>query len=271
MNTLEKLYDDLPFPCEIHCARFDSNIFNKFKNLDRYKVFINSTEPNSSCQPIQDVINKHKYFDLILTKTPEIINNCDNSKLFLFGDTWVKPNNSIDVKKFSVSFLCSAHVNRCLNYEIRKELWHRQNEIKIPKNFFSSNITIIDENRKLPFNSNKFEEKLPIFESMFSVSFENSVEINYFSEKIIDCFHCKTIPIYCGCPNISDYFNMDGVIKVNSVDELISTCNTLTPELYVSKHEAIMDNYNRAFSYFPITERIHEEIISNYKIKYLKT
>ena len=112
MNTLENLYADLPFPCEIHCPRFDHNIYIKYKDLDRYKVFINSTEPNSSCQPIQDIIDRHKYFDLILTKTPEILDNCANAKLFLFGDTWVKPNSSIDIKNFSVSFLCWFHADR---------------------------------------------------------------------------------------------------------------------------------------------------------------
>jgi hypothetical protein len=154
-----------------------------------------------------------------------------------------------------------------LKYGIRKELWNRQNEINTPKRFFSSNITVIDENRKLPFTINKLEEKLPLFESMFSISLENSVEVNYFSEKIIDCFHCKTVPIYYGCPNIGDYFNMDGIITVNSIDELIRTCNTLTPELFNSKREAIMDNYSRAFSYFPIKERIHNKIIANYNKK----
>lgn len=267
MNTLAGLHEGLPFPCEIHCPRFDHNIHIKYKDMDRYKVFINSTEPNSSCQPIQDIIDRHKYFDLILTKTPEILHNCDNAELFLFGDTWVKPNSSIDIKNFSVSFLCSAHVNPNLKYGIRKELWDRQNEINTPKMFFSSNITVIDENRKLPFTMDKLEEKLPLFKSMFSISMENSVEINYFSEKIIDCFHCKTVPIYYGCPNIGDYFNMDGIITVNTIDELISTCNTLTPELFNSKREAIMDNYSRAFSYFPIKERIHNKIIANYNKK----
>jgi hypothetical protein len=262
MNTLAGLHEELPFACEIHCPKFNYNIFNKYKNSTRYKVFINSTEPQTSCQPVQDVINKHKYFDLILTKTPEIIKQCSNAKLFLFGDTWVKPTNT-ENKNFSVSFLCSVHINPNLNYNIREELWNKQNNITIPKRFWSSNKNVIDAKRMLPVTCNQYEEKLPLFESMFSISLENSSEINYFSEKIIDCFLCKTIPIYWGCPNIGDYFNLDGIIIVNSIDDLIHKCNNLTPEYYYSKLAAITDNYNNSLKYFPIKKRIQQAIIEH--------
>lgn len=40
----------------------------------------------------------------------------------------------------------------------------------------------------------------------YSICIENCKMKNYFSEKITDCILSWTIPIYCGCPNISDFF-----------------------------------------------------------------
>lgn len=39
-----------------------------------------------------------------------------------------------------------------------------------------------------------------------SISIENSSQMNYFSEKINDCYLYWSLPIYWGCPNISDFF-----------------------------------------------------------------
>lgn len=40
----------------------------------------------------------------------------------------------------------------------------------------------------------------------YSLCMENCQEHNYFTEKFTDAIVCWTIPIYWGCPNISDYF-----------------------------------------------------------------
>jgi hypothetical protein len=36
---------------------------------------------------------------------------------------------------------------------------------------------------------------------------ESSSETEIFTERLIDCLVTKTIPIYWGCPNISDFFD----------------------------------------------------------------
>ena len=40
----------------------------------------------------------------------------------------------------------------------------------------------------------------------YSVAIENCVHLDYWTEKIADCFLAGTIPIYHGCPNIDQYF-----------------------------------------------------------------
>ena len=46
----------------------------------------------------------------------------------------------------------------------------------------------------------------------FSIVVENDFTDNYFSEKILDCFATKTVPIYIGSKNIKNFFDMGGII-----------------------------------------------------------
>ncbi|HEY0054497.1 MAG TPA: glycosyltransferase family 10 [Pedobacter sp.] len=52
----------------------------------------------------------------------------------------------------------------------------------------------------------------------FSVAIENSAIPNYFTEKIYDCFLSNTVPIYWGCPNISDFFAEGSYIPIDIYD-----------------------------------------------------
>ena len=83
----------------------------------------------------------------------------------------------------------------------------------------------------------------------FSVAIENAVDINYFTEKITDCFLTGTIPIYYGCPNIEEFFDINGIITFNTQEELNQILNSLTPELYESKLESVKENFKRVFNY----------------------
>jgi len=46
----------------------------------------------------------------------------------------------------------------------------------------------------------------------YSVVIENVQETDYFTEKLLDCLLCNTLPIYWGAPNIGDYFDLNGTI-----------------------------------------------------------
>ena len=70
-----------------------------------------------------------------------------------------------------------------------------------------------------------------------------------------------TIPIYWGCPNIGDYFNTEGIITFENEQELESILDSLTPETFFQKKDAILDNYkiaNQKFAFF--FDRVREII-----------
>lgn len=50
----------------------------------------------------------------------------------------------------------------------------------------------------------------------FSLCFENSFGDGYITEKIIEAFAAKTIPIYSGCKEINNYINENSYINVNN-------------------------------------------------------
>lgn len=86
----------------------------------------------------------------------------------------------------------------------------------------------------------------------YSIAIENSCEENYASEKIFDCFLNNTIPIYYGCPNISEIYDPNSyeLIDLDSENIIVKIKNILLNSnlsyknsLYKSKQKYFND-YN---------------------------
>ena len=96
----------------------------------------------------------------------------------------------------------------------------------------------------------------------YSIVVENSKTDNYFTEKLIDCLAVGTIPIYWGCPNLDNYFNLDGIITFNTLDELNNILPTLDDELYNSKIDTIKQNLEKSKEYNVTEDWIYKNIIN---------
>jgi hypothetical protein len=96
----------------------------------------------------------------------------------------------------------------------------------------------------------------------FHIVCENQVMDNMFSEKLLDCFKTYTVPIYYGCSNIEKYFNPQGIVKFNTIDEFKHVIDTITPDMYQDLMPYMVDNYNRAKLYWEknIYQRIEDMI-----------
>jgi hypothetical protein len=103
-----------------------------------------------------------------------------------------------------------------------------------------------------------------LFQDQFHIAFENCREKNYFTEKLMDCFITKTIPIYYGCPNIEEFFDIEGMIVVGSAEECISACNNLDHSYYMSRIKHVNNNFQKCKQYVKdFTTRIYEAINFN--------
>jgi hypothetical protein len=107
----------------------------------------------------------------------------------------------------------------------------------------------------------RVENKNFLFENAkFHVVIENVSRNNWFTEKLIDCFATNTIPIYCGCPNISEIFDVNGIFRFKNLDELHEILYNLDNNSYEDKIDSIHKNYNTSKKYFDFHERIESEI-----------
>lgn len=287
---------DLDFPCEVHFTRFGQNdkpIHQRFNTMDEkfekikfidnnsFKVFMCSNEPSSSAhrETNKNIILNSIQYDLILTSEEEILNNCENAVFFPYGGTWLNKNKenhldslgifneskiNIKEKEYNISFLTTSHLGK-LGYNLRSVIWNQRNKIKLNTKFYSST--------RYPTNNNSFsntlhdglipnDDKINLFNSMFSIAVESSYEKNYFTEKLIDCLLTKTVPIYWGCPNIGDFFDQRGIIMFKTYEEFLEKVNSINEKTYIQMKPYIDANYEKAKEYGrDLFQRIKEQII----------
>jgi hypothetical protein len=98
----------------------------------------------------------------------------------------------------------------------------------------------------------------------FTLAVMNSTFDDYFTEVITDAFAVGTVPLWWGSDKIGTYFNPSGIIQFKTLDELDRIIPTLTPELYTSKREAIVENIDLAKKYVTHFDWIYD----NYKGKF---
>lgn len=218
-------------------------------------------EPNEYFQLHDWVIKNQHLFSFILTWDDKVLNTCENAMYLPFGHTWFKPNQyeTPKLKKFEVSHLCGK-LNRTYGHGLRHELLERKDEISIPTNFYH---TYGDRNNIEDARLGK--EKIFGF-SEFGVAIENVCHRGYFSEKILDCFLMRTIPFYWGCSNIDQFFNTDGIIKFNNIDDLIYIANQLDQNYYKSKEKVIKENWIKAQEYVDYEQNIANRIDEVFKL-----
>ena len=284
----------------IHIERFE-NYFNK---LDKYKdksiSFFNDYIPTQEELSLSKVnifnilepnefFGIHNYveynsnsFNIILTWSDKLLSSCPNAVLFPFGEAWVDLNYASqfnDVpRSFEVTFLCGVK-NLIEGHQLRQRIYQLEDKINIPHKWWY----VLDDFNKetnerpgyFPVNGSFVspngvdvagEGKKQIWDrkSMFHVPVENSKHNNFFTDRLIDCFLTKTIPVYWGCPNIENFYDHKGIISFNNENDLLEIINNLTPEDYTSRLEAINNNYQLALenaSYFKRIEHFLDELI----------
>lgn len=94
----------------------------------------------------------------------------------------------------------------------------------------------------------------------YSIVIENTLEDYFFSERITSCFAAQTIPIYLGAEKIEDFFNIDGIIKIqlkdlDNIDLITKVC---TKEEYERRIPFILDNFNRVQKYINMQDYLYE-------------
>jgi len=268
---------------KIKTAHFDKSVFkqkfNSLKDID-FSLFVDCIpesqdelsnlniisfqEPNEYFGIHDWVIKNKNLFSFILTWDDKVLNKCENALFLPFGLSWFTPDQYTEDKEktFEIAHL-RGNLLKTYGHSLRFELLDRQDEIQMPKKFYD-----VYGDRNDLNNAKKGKEDV-FGKPMFGVAIENTQHNGYFTEKIIDCFLQKTIPVYWGCSNISDFFNPEGIITFTSVDDLICKANKLDEDYYTSRLDAINENYNTAIQYIDYPQNIYNKVLEIFKFNNL--
>tara|TARA_R100001510_G_scaffold2527_1_gene1936 strand:+ start:130 stop:933 length:804 start_codon:yes stop_codon:yes gene_type:complete len=220
---------------------FEKKVSISIDNLDHdqsadYKILF-LAEPLAILPTVSEGALRCAYkFDKIYTFCQSFIERYPNAELFEWGSSWLDFKDLKINKMNNVSFVTS-NKNQTKGHKLRNEIFDYLKEVDISNGlqFYSHKSPPFHDRRNDFFESSKFH-----------IAVENSKQKNYFTEKIIDCFASKTVPIYFGCPNIGDWFNMDGIITFNDLDELKTIVSKLDKDCYNVRQKAIERNYEIA-------------------------
>lgn len=190
-------------------------------------------------EPMVPLVQRYRdCYTHLLTYQEEVLDTNPKARLFHFPNTWVK-GYVPEQKVFNVSTVVGGKNFAGLEgHELRHELWRNRDKINTPKKFYLSG-NVKHSHHFVHFDGADYTDQLvlgaskePLFDSMFHIAIENTSIENFFTEKLIDCFQTKTVPIYYGCPNIGDFFNPAGMFRAENINEVVEICNQLTPVLY---------------------------------------
>lgn len=197
-------------------------------------IFIYSEPPEIIGGIDSYVLNQWKLYDYVLTWDENILANIPNARKMLYIDPWITDEFISKEKEFKLSFLRGAK-SYAPGHQLRWEVWRNKEHLNIPLAFYEV----------MPFDKNVRQTNL-FSDSQFNLSIENSQHSNYFTEKILDCFLTKTVPIYWGCPNIGNFFNENGIISFENTYQLPLLANHIPKDYYADHIFYIEDNYQRA-------------------------
>jgi len=233
-------------PVSIFVERYDSEELMK----NDINILIEGCEPpelSGGWFNPNDIVNNYSKFSLILASNPVILKNCPNSYRFPFGGRMVESLTTYP-KLDKVTFL-SGYKNYLAGHRLRHNILGKQSELLC--------------NLDLEFYLSISRKHDVLKDAKFSIIVENSQNVNYFTEKIVDCMLSKTIPIYWGCPNINDFFDMRGILQFNQVDELSNILKNLNASYYDDNIESVNENFIRSMNYNDFYSRV-SNIIRTY-------
>jgi acetyltransferase-like isoleucine patch superfamily enzyme len=175
------------------------------------------------------------HFDLTLTWNEQLLGNGANVAFMPFGDCWIAPEDrGVRTKTKSVSIIASDK-----RFLPGHELRHAVVET------YGSRLDGVFGRGYVPVE-NKIEA---LGDYRYTVVIENVRRNWWFTEKLIDAFVTGTVPIYWGCPDIGRFFDPEGMIIVESLEDVGRALDNLSEEDWERRRPAIERNMQLAHQY----------------------
>lgn len=232
-----------------------TRLLNRFRGVT-CKVVLLMAEPLAIHKRYYRLIwlLRHK-FAIIFCRYDYYASTYDNVIQFAVAESWVEvdADDIASQKKHHCSIIASEK-RELVGHKLRHDViaWLK-NE--------GHNVDALGRGYQ-PFDK-KQEGLLPY---TYSVVIENVQEPDYFTEKLLDCLICGTLPIYFGPQNIGNYFNLQGIICCQSLSDIqIAITTSINPPTKV-QIAAMAENRMIALTYSNLQKRIVDTIRSNVRM-----
>ncbi len=171
-----------------------------------------------------------RLFEYVLTHDMELMKKIPNARSYMFGGCWIEEKRQeVYAKTKNVSIIASAK-KQTIGHMMRHEAIEKYGSMI--DGVFGRGYTEI---------ANKLEG---LKDYRFSIAIENEKRDTWITEKVIDCFRTGTIPIYYGTDQIREYYDEEGIMFFNNIEELEDCLKRATPEYYNSQLRAVEKNFN---------------------------
>lgn len=196
------------------------------------KAFALLLEPRSLIPDAYDFVQANpEHFRYILTHDSRLL-KLENARLFLWGDVWCRT----DSEKTKGISLVSSWKDWCPLHHAR---------LTLARHFDGGGL--VDCFGSFKGDKDHWDDVRTAHEAYrFAIVIENDIDELWFTEKILNCFSNKVVPIYVGATRIGDFFNTDGIIRVDdwrNIPEIVKHLDIETE--YEKRKEAINDNFER--------------------------
>lgn len=202
--------------------------------------------------------HNNKLFDFVLTFDTDLVNRGENFLYYPHGRCWINGEPTVPVTGYS-----SNVDDNNIVYQTFFPFYTKSKDCSIIAS--SKNFTEGHKMRHAIINS-KYEgvdvfgygykpvdskrEALDAYR--FSITIENSIQPGYWTEKIVDCFATQTIPIFWGDKSVTEHFDEDGIIFINSLAELEDVLEEIRvngEDMYSKRKMSILNNFAAVEAY----------------------
>jgi hypothetical protein len=195
--------------------------------------------------PYEQVKRTASQYKEIWTHDKDILNEFAHAKYYPVGGCWLKEEDRKIYDKTKMFSIIASSKTSMPGHKLRHDI------VKASGN----KIDAFGAYKPLKYKI----DGLADYRYHFAI--ESSKKDFYFTEKLIDCLMSGTIPIYWGCPSIGNFFNTDGFIVFNDLNELKEKLKLCTAEFYDSKKSVIEENFKKAQDYILSEDWIYKNII----------
>lgn len=195
-------------------------------------------EPRSIQPNVYDFVEEHySEYEYVFTHDSYLLSHLPNAKPILWGGVWCRSENPEKTKLISMT---SSDKELCDLHKERKRIARK----------YKDKIDVYGT-----IDGGEYVDPIDTLEPyMYSVVIENYIDGLWFSEKLLNCFATKTIPIYYGARDIDNYFDDRGIIHCKSINEIEEWINRA-----LDSPQWFMDFYNYSKKHIGINYELSKQ------------